>query len=118
MQASTLQGVVIRVGGEWDPVPVHLQDGDVVHNCLAKRVVAKKLARYIFGQPLRVSGNGRWLRDARGQWSIPRFQIVDFVELDNDPISKVVADLQQVASATPSPKNALTTLRELRRSEG
>ena len=48
-QTSTLQGVVIVVGGERDPVPVHLKDGEIVHNCVAKRVVARELARYIFG---------------------------------------------------------------------
>ncbi len=116
-QASTLQGVVIVVGGARDPVPVHLQDGDIVHNCVAKRVVAKELARYIFGRPLRVSGNGRWSRDSRGQWSMSRFQITAFSQLEDDPLGEVVADLRQMASTTREPAGALETLRALRHGE-
>jgi len=116
-QASTLQGVVIVVGGARDPVPVHLQDGDIVYNCVAKRVVAKELARYIFGPPLRVSGNGRWSRDSRGQWSMSRFQITEFTRLEDDPLGKVVADLRQVAGTTRAPAGALETLTALRSEE-
>ena len=115
-QASTLQGVVIRVGGERDPVPVHLQDGEVVHNCLAKRMLAKELARYIFDQPLRVSGSGRWFRDSRGLWSVDRFRIADFTELVDEPIGTVVTGLRRMAAKSPVPVDALGTLRELRRS--
>lgn len=116
-QASTLQGVVIVVGGARDPVPVHLQDGDIVHNCAAKRVVAKELARHIFGRPLRVSGNGRWSRDSRGQWSMSRFLITAFTRLEDDPLGEIVADLRQMAGAAREPAGALETLRALRRGE-
>ena len=40
-QAGTLTGVPIVIGGENDPVPVHLQDRDTVHNCRASRDIAK-----------------------------------------------------------------------------
>ncbi|MCY4662417.1 MAG: hypothetical protein OXF93_21810 [Acidobacteria bacterium] len=116
-QTSTLQGVVIVVGGERDPVPVHLQDGDAVHNCVAKRVVARELARHIFGSPLRVSGKGRWTRDECGRWSMSRFQIASFMPLGDDPIGEVVADLRRVAGETEMPADALAALRALRRSE-
>ena len=115
VQASTLQGVVIRVGGENDPVPVHLQDVDVVHNCHAKRVVAKELARHIFGRTLRVSGNGRWSRDAGGQWSMRRFLISEFTELEDEPLRSVVTDLREATGAAQEPAHALQTLRTLRR---
>ena len=116
-QTSTLQGVVIVVGGERDPVPVHLQDGEVVHNCVAKRVVARQLARHIFGSALRVRGKGRWTRDARGQWSMTRFQVTEFAPLDDNPIGEVVADLQRVAAESKMPADALDALSALRRSE-
>ena len=116
-QASTFQGVVIVVGGARDPVPVHLQDGDIVHNCVAKRVVAKELARYIFGRPLRVSGTGRWSRDSRGQWWMTRFQITEFTVLEEDPLGKIVADLRQMAGTTREPAGALEMLRALRHGE-
>ena len=114
-QFSTLQGVVIVVGGERDPVPVHLQDGDVVHNCIARRTIAKQLAQYIFGQPLRVGGQGRWFRDALGRWTMRRFQIAEFAELRNDPLSTVIADIRSRRRDAPAPPDALERLIALRR---
>ena len=96
---------------------MHLQDGGRVHNCVAKRVVAKDLARYIFGPPLRVSGNGRWSRDSRGEWSMSRFQITEFTRLEDDPLGKVVADLREMAGTTREPAGALETLTALRSEE-
>ena len=37
-QAATIDGVPIVIGGEDDPVPVHLQDRDRVYNCRLSRV--------------------------------------------------------------------------------
>ena len=79
--------------------------------------MAKELARYIFGPSLRVTGNGRWSRDSRGQWSVSRFQITEFTQLEDDPLGEVVADLRQMAGTTREPAGALETLRALRRGE-
>lgn len=116
-EISELQGVVIRVGGELSEVPVHLKDGEVVHICHAKRDLARTLAMHIFGESLRVVGKGRRNRDVRGRWSMIRFLISGFEPLKHDSLSNVVADLQRVASAMPTPADALETLHTLRRGE-
>ena len=116
-EVSELQGVVIRLGGELSEVPVHLRDRDVVHICHAKRDLARALAQHLFGQPLRVVGQGRWNRTVRGAWSMLRFAISDFTPLKDDSLGSVVSDLRRVASATSVPPDALGTLRTLRRSE-
>ncbi len=116
-EISELQGVVIRVGGELNEVPVHLKDGEVVHICHAKRELARTLATHIFGQPLRVAGKGRWTRNVGGRWSMIRFLISDFNQLKHDALGGVIADLQRVASSTPTPANALETLHTLRQGE-
>ena len=116
-EISELQGVVIRVGGEQSEVPVHLRDHDVLHICHAKREVAQKLARHIFGQPVRVIGKGRWYRNVGGLWSMVKFLIANVEELNHAPLGDVVADLRRVARATPAPADALETLKALRRSE-
>jgi len=98
-QQGSLDGVVIVVGGKGDPVPVHIQcleNADLVHNCYAARDVAKTLARYIFGPELRVSGTGRWLRDAEGNWNLDRFTIASFEVLNEEPLTSVVASLRAV----------------------
>ena len=95
-QASVLDGMLIRVGGRDDAVPVHLQDADTVHVCNANRDMAKLMAPCLFGPTLRVQGDGRWERDADGQWSMRRFTIKGFRELDDVPLGEAVKRLRGV----------------------
>ena len=97
-QDGALDGVLVRVGGRDDAVavPVHLRDGDVIHMCNATRDMARRLAVHLYGPTLRVQGNGRWERGADGVWSMKRFDITDFRELDEAPLSEIVRRLRSV----------------------
>lgn len=96
-QPGSLDGVLIRVGGVKDTVPITLQtaDGLQVH-CVATRDLAKTIAQYLFGQELRVHGNGRWYRDRTGEWQLKRFTVGRFEILGGDPLSVVVSRLRAV----------------------
>jgi hypothetical protein len=111
-QPGELYGIVIVVGGEDDPVPVHLEDADTIHICRAKRPLARELAQYLFTTPLRVSGVGRWSRNASGQWSMRNFHINGYVPLNDSPLSTVVEDLRNLPAKW---KNTADPLGELRR---
>jgi hypothetical protein len=95
-QPGHLTGSVIMVGGKNDPVSVHLEDGDKTYICHAKRDVARELAKHLFGSPIRVSGIGRWFRNAEGSWEMRDFKIADFVPLDASSLRSVLADLRSV----------------------
>ena len=95
-QPGVLDGVLIRVGDRDETVPVHLQDGDTIHVCNATRDMARQLAAHLYGRPLRVHGEGRWERDANGAWSMKRFNITEFDELDDAPLGAVVERLRGV----------------------
>lgn len=95
-QPGALDGVLIRIGGRDDTVPVHLRDGNAIHMCNATRDMARRLAVHLYGATLRVQGNGRWERDADGGWSMKRFNITDFNELDEAPLGEVVGRLRSV----------------------
>ena len=95
-QSGALDGVPIRIGGKDATVPVHLQDGEIIHVCHADRPMARRLAEHLFEATLRVEGNGRWERDADGEWLLKRFKIVDFKVLDKRPLSEVVDRLRGV----------------------
>lgn len=95
-QPDVLDGVLIRVGGRDDTVPVHLRDGDAIHMCNATRDMARRLAVHLYGPTLRVRGDARWERDADGVWSMKRFNITEFDELDDAPLGEVVARLRSV----------------------
>ena len=101
-EPGTLDGVPIVVGGENDPVPVHLQDRGVIHNCIATRDVAKAIGFHLFTTSLRVAGIGRWFRDAAGLWTMRRFQIQSFVELRGESVIDASARLQAIEAAWKS----------------
>ena len=95
-QPGLLDGVLIRIGGRDDTVPVHVRDGDTIHMCNATREMARRLANHLYGATLRVYGNGRWERNADGLWLLKRFNITGFEELDDAPLGEVVERLRVV----------------------
>ena len=95
-QAGVLDGVLIRVGGRDDTVPVHLRDGERIHVCNATRDMARRLAVHLYGPTLRVQGEGRWERGADGGWLMKRFNITEFDELDDAPLNEVIDRLRDV----------------------
>ena len=95
-QTGVLDGVLIRIGGRDDTVPAHLRDGETIHLCNATREMARRLAVHLYGPPLRVQGNGRWERDADGDWVMKRFNITSFDVLDDAPLGEVAQSLRDV----------------------
>lgn len=115
-QEGALDGVIIRLGGTGDPVPVFLQAQNVLHShCSASRQLAKELACHIFGAQLRVHGTGRWFRDEIGGWVLNRFSIASFEVLDDEPLSAVVARLRDIpGSEWPSIADPWAELEDIR----
>lgn len=95
-QRCSFDGTLIRVGGKDDTVPVHLQAGDKIHICNADRDMARRLAPHLYQGTLRVWGDGRWEREANGNWNLIRFNISEFDLLDDAPLSEVVERLRAV----------------------
>ncbi len=97
-EKGDLDGIVIRVGGKDDSVPVWIEsEGKVVYkNCSVSRNIARQLANYLFGQPLRVTGNGKWCRTPERKWELKEFKISSFEVLDDRPLDEVINELRQV----------------------
>ena len=114
-QDGSLDGRVIVIGGTGDPVPVHIQQGEDVYNCVASRDVAATLGPYIFNFELRVRGTGRWLRDEDGAWVMQRFVISSFQLLEEQTLANVVAGLRNVpGSGWRDVENPFDELKEIR----
>lgn len=115
-QEGSVDGVVIRLGGTSDPVPVHIETpGQAVSHCYASREVAKAIGGYIFGPELRVHGTARWFRDEEGLWVLDRFTISSFEVIDGEPLSAVVARLREVpGSKWPTLEDPWRELEKLR----
>ncbi len=117
-QVGTLDGVPIAVGGVNDPVPVHLQAPDAIHNCTASRELARNIGKHLFSTPLRVTGTGRWLRDRDGVWLMKAFRISNYVELRAESLSVTTERLRGIDAAWKLKADPLGELVDLRRSEG
>jgi hypothetical protein len=113
-QSGTLDGVLIRVGGRDETVPVYLEEGNTIHKCSANRAMAKKLAAHLFVGTLRVTGIGKWNRDDFGNWVFERFTINDFEVLNDTGLKEAVKDLRDIESPFRSIDDPVGELHKLR----
>jgi hypothetical protein len=114
-EAGTFQGVPIKIGGENDPVPVHLEDGKDKHIIQARRSLAKQLAPHLFTSVVRVEGTGRWNRGANGAWDLVSFMAESFQVIENADLRKNIAELRSIESGWKQTKDPLTKLDAIRR---
>lgn len=96
-EAGTLDGVVMRVGGKDDTVPVWLEgENREKLTCTASRPIAKELAGHLFGNPVRVSGMGKWRRNADRLWELEDFVIKSWEALNDAPLDEMVTKLRAI----------------------
>ncbi|UGQ47018.1 MFS transporter [Massilia endophytica] len=90
-EVGVLDGVVIRIGGKDNTVPVWLKDSDgSIHKCEANSEMARELIKEYLSSPIRVSGQGDWLRGEDGLWTLEKFKITGWESLDEKPIADIV----------------------------
>jgi hypothetical protein len=115
-QQGTIEGVLIKIGGRDETVPVHIEDGTRSYTLNASREMARKLAPHLFGKPIRLHGMGRWYRDEDGTWELQWFNISSFEELDDDALPVVINRLREIQGNNwESVKDPLAELGRLRR---
>ena len=95
-ERCSFDGMLIRVGGKDEVVPVHLQAANKIHVCNADRDMARRLAPHLYQGTLRVWGEGRWEREVDGSWKLHRFNVSEFKLLDDTPLGQVVEQLRAV----------------------
>jgi hypothetical protein len=117
-QAGSLDGILVKIGGRDETVPVHLVDEGRYHICNADHEMAKQLAPHLFGNPIRVHGEGKWIRNAQGTWEMQWFDIHRFEDLDDSSLPEVVSRLRAIPNNDlMSLKDPLEEMRKLRHGE-
>ncbi len=111
-QDCTLDGQVFAISGRGDLKHVHIRDGAIEFTGLtATEDRALQLRHYLFGAVLRFHGEGTWFRHGDGTWELRNFKISNFEELEDRPLSEVVASLRKVKGSdwreVPDPVRAL-----------
>jgi hypothetical protein len=115
-QPYSLDGVPIKIGGERDIVPVHLEERNkTIHICSTTRAIAIDIAKYLFYGMIRAEGVARVRRDADGSWVYERFRIHSFRPLDTAPLQSVVERLRAVPSPLRELDDPLGALDAIRR---
>ncbi len=113
-QDGVVQGVPIKIGGENDPVPVHLEDGSEKSIVLAPRSLAKDMAPYLFTSLVRVHGMLRTFRNKMGEWELLSFHARSFELVPEGDIRSNIAELQSIPAKWKSRKDPLADLMAIR----
>jgi hypothetical protein len=96
-QEGTLDGIIVTLGGRDNPPTIHLEDEGRTYVCHANRELVKRMARHIYGSPVRVSGVGRWERNQIGEWTLTRFAVHNFEALRDTGVAAVVGEIRSEA---------------------
>lgn len=113
-QPGSFQGIPIKIGGENDPVPVHLEDGKEKYIIDAKRSLAKEIAKHLFTGVIRVEGVGRWMRTASGAWEMLSFHAQSMQVVEDADIRKNIGELRSIESGWKKSKDPLKQLEQIR----
>lgn len=118
-QATTLDGVVVRVGGISEPAAVQIRttDGMQTH-CYVTHAMAKDLGKHLYGAEIRFFGDGRWTRNEDGVWELVRFSITRFEELDAASLTEVVGELRAMEGRDWAGIDPWKELHDLRGTKG
>lgn len=94
---TELDGVLVRIGGRDRTAHAQIEDAEGrVWACEIDRDLARRLAPYLFGVPVRLVGEGRWQRTVEAQWELVRFKAVDFRPLDNRTLADSIDAIRKM----------------------
>lgn len=99
VEASAIDGIIIRVGGIDESVPIWVQDraGDVHKNCHTRnRSTAKELAKYYLGPIVRIVGTGKWLRGDDEAWQLDEFTVDSFEPLTDSVLAESAEAVRRI----------------------
>lgn len=95
-ESAEVDGVVVRVGGTDETIPVHLQgpDGTILPCHVRRRDLAREMAVLLYGAPIRARGPGQWERTVDGLWKLREMTIEGWEVLDSQPLTELFARLR------------------------
>ncbi len=118
-EEGSLDGVVIRLGGRDESIPILLEDAEgAVYPCQTTVALSKQLALHYRGATVRVYGSGKWMREEDGRWTLQQFDISRFEVIDDSPLLDVVTRLRAVDGSEWGSDASLGDSLGLRREEG
>jgi hypothetical protein len=115
---TSIDGVLVSIGGRDTTAHAQLQDGEVLHvGVTMRRDLARQLAPLLYGPTLRLFGNGRFERQENGVWKMSDFKVDRHEVLDERPIVQVLEVLRAVPGNRLMEPTAYQDIHALRISE-
>ena len=94
---TSIDGVLVKIGGKDPSAHATLQDGDVFHvGVTMGRELARELAPLLYGPTIRMFGNGRFERQPDGMWKMSDFKVDRYERLDERPIGEALTLMRAV----------------------
>lgn len=117
-QHGSVDGVIVRVGGTDETVPVLLEaDGRQISGCHADRAMAKKLAAHLF-DPVRLFGRGRWSRERGGGWQLLDFKVESFEVLSDKTLKEALGSVRAIGGIHENAYGTLELIRHGKQKNG
>jgi hypothetical protein len=113
-QPTSVQGRLVRLENYGEDVAVGIEEeSDLAGRIVVKAAVAPELAA-LFHRYVRLSGSGRWRRNAEGQWCLEHLDVAIFEPLDDEPVGDVLRRAGGLLSEG-SAERAIEIVQDLRR---
>lgn len=95
-QFTEIDGVVIKIGGKDNSIPVTILDKEgKTYNCQIYGVSrAKDLSKYFHGQTLRIGGEAKLIRHPIDGWSIHSLIIENFEPIEDNSLNSIFEDMK------------------------
>lgn len=114
-QDTSIDGVVVRIGGKDASAHATLQDGDILHTGITmSRTDARSLAPLLYGPVVRLHGNGRFERLGGGIWKMSEFKVARWEKLDARPLADVLHGIRAIGSNGLMAPDAYTAIADER----
>jgi hypothetical protein len=95
LEDTTIDGILIGIDGRGKPAYAQIEDAEgVIWHCEIGREIASRLVSYLFEAPVRVRGEGKWLRTPNGRWNLQQFRVDDFIPMEDVGLVEAVRKIR------------------------
>lgn len=118
-EQSSMDGKIVRIGGTDTTAHalIEIADGEIV-SAECSRELAKQLAPYLYGVPIRLTGNARRERTDLGEWKLISFRAKEFSTLNADDLATVIGRLRGLDADWKKDGDPVALMRKIRGNDG
>jgi hypothetical protein len=118
-ETASFDGRIVRIGGTDKTAHALLEtDGAVIVSAECTRDLARRLAPFLYGAPVRLVGNARWERTEIGEWELKHFTAKDFTELSAEDLATAIGKLRGIQAEWRREADPVELVRKIRGENG